>query len=87
MKRGGMFALLAFVLCCTHYAIAQETPLNPLLRHGAQELSLSGFFDFQLEGDPFLEIRVAYGVFRGIIWRSGGRCKLRAISMKPFAMS
>jgi hypothetical protein len=63
MKRGGMFALLAFVLCCTHYAIAQETPLNPLLRRGAQELSLSGFFDVQLEGDPFLDIRVAYGVF------------------------
>jgi hypothetical protein len=58
-----MFVVLAFVLCFTDYAIAQAPLIQPLLRHGAQEISVSGFFDFQNEGDPFIDLRAGYGVF------------------------
>jgi hypothetical protein len=54
-----MFAVLACVLCFAHHAIAQE----PLLQRGAKELSLSGLFDFENEGDALIDIRVAYGIF------------------------
>ena len=59
MKRGGMFAVLAFVLCLTHHAIAQ----TPLLQRGTKELSLSGFVDFENEGDALIDLRAAYGFF------------------------
>jgi hypothetical protein len=54
-----MFAVLAFVLCFTHQAIAQE----PMLQRGTKELSLSGLFDFENEGDALIDIRAGYGFF------------------------
>ena len=59
MKRGRMFAVLVFILCCAHQAIAQV----PLLQRGTKELSLSGFFDFENEGDALIDIRASYGFF------------------------
>jgi hypothetical protein len=59
MKRGGMFVILAFLLCFAHYTIAQE----PMLQRGTKELSLTGFFDFENEGDALIDIRGAYGFF------------------------
>jgi hypothetical protein len=59
MKRGGMFAVLAIVLCFTHHAIAQV----PLLQRGTKELSLTGFLDFENEGDALIDLRAAYGFF------------------------
>jgi hypothetical protein len=51
--------VVAVLLCWAGSAMAQ----GPLLLRGTKELALSGTFDFQNEGDAFLDIRGSYGLF------------------------
>ncbi|HEY7496476.1 MAG TPA: hypothetical protein VIH59_35915 [Candidatus Tectomicrobia bacterium] len=59
MTKRSVCCVLIVLLCCTGSALAQE----PLLQRGTKELSLSGLFDFQNEGDALIDIRAAYGFF------------------------
>jgi hypothetical protein len=68
MKRAGMLAVLAFLLCFACQAMAQ----TPLLQRGTKEISLSGLFDFENEGDALIDIRAAYGIFPRDFLEVGG---------------
>jgi hypothetical protein len=73
MKRWGMFAVLAVVLCFTHHAIAQV----PLLQRGTKEISLTGFLDFENEGDALIDLRAAYGFFPRDYLEVGGLVQIQ----------
>jgi hypothetical protein len=64
---------LTLMLCVASSALAQ----GPLLQRGTKELSLTGLFDFQNEGDPFLALRVGYGIFPRDALEVGGFAEIQ----------
>ena len=77
---------LAFVLFSSVYVGAQQTTtttlgtgtttLDPFLRKGTQELTLSGLFDFEQRGDPALDLTGSYGFFIRDYLQVGGFAEL-----------
>ena len=61
MKKCLCFFVCAVLLCSAGSTMAQVG--GPLLQRGIQELSLSGTFDFENEGDAFIDLTGRYGVF------------------------
>jgi len=59
MNKRLFFFVVALVLCLAGSALAQ----HPFLQRGTKELAVSGFFDFQNEGDALFDLRAAYGLF------------------------
>ena len=58
---------LAFVLFSSAYVGAQQmsttTTLDPFLRQGTREFALSGLLDFEVRGNPALDLTGRYGFF------------------------
>jgi hypothetical protein len=71
---------LAFVLFSSAYVMAQQmsttTTLDPFLRKGTRELTLSGILDFEQRGNPALDLEGAYGFFIRDYLEVGGFAEL-----------
>jgi hypothetical protein len=78
---------LAFVLFSSAYVVAQQTTttmlgtgttttLDPFLRKGTRELTLSGILDFEQRGNTALDLEGAYGFFLRDYLEVGGFAEL-----------
>jgi hypothetical protein len=71
---------LAFVLFSSAYVVAQPmattTTLDPFLRKGTRELTLSGILDFEQRGNTALDLEGAYGFFIRDYLELGGFAEL-----------
>ena len=69
---------LAFVLFSSAYVGAQQTgtTLDPFLRQGTREFALSGLLDFEVRGNPALDLTGRYGFFIRDYLQVGGFAEL-----------